>query len=253
MVLANHKVTKEQRAVKVISKENTAKNPCIQCEIDVQIGLEHPNIAKLNETFESDANHYLVMELCTGGELFDRIVEMTDPHGMCFEEGKVSDYMQQITSAMAYLHGKFIVHRDIKPENLLLQDGRPDASIKIVDFGLSRKFEHGVPMKTKAGTLEYMAPEVFRGSYSEKCDVWSCGVVAYMLLSGQRPFESDTDSGIVREVLKGNVVMDRLWDGISMDGKEFIRSMFAMDAEKRPSFEDLLPHSWLMQHSMKYG
>lgn len=195
------------------------------------------------------------MELCTGGELFDRIVEEAEKRGEghAFDERGAATYMQQILGAMRYLHALEYVHRDIKPENFLLQDRRPNAPIKVIDFGLAKKFKPGdAKMKTKAGTPYYVSPQVLVGSYTEKCDIWSCGVIMYILLCGYPPFYGDTDEDILRRVKSGKFDFPAEdWDGISKEAKAIIEIMLTREEDGRPSAEQLLANTWLTDHAEK--
>jgi calcium-dependent protein kinase len=144
------------------------------------------------------------------------------------------------------------VHRDIKPENFLLQNKTRDSPLKVIDFGLAKRFESGVDMTTKAGTPYYVAPQVLAGKYSEKCDIWSCGVIAYVLLCGYPPFYGDTDEEILRMVKKGQFDFPSPdWDGISPPGKDMIRNMLTLDESKRPTAAQCLDNKWLRDHADK--
>jgi calcium-dependent protein kinase len=247
------KSTSTVRAVKAIDLSKISDQKRLADEVAIQKDLDHPNIVKLFEVFKDAKRMYLVMELCTGGELFDRIVEEAEKHadegkeGEAFDERGASTYMQQILGAMRYLHDHSYVHRDIKPENFLLQDRTRTAPIKVIDFGLAKRFElgKGATMKTKAGTPYYVAPQVLQGKYDEKCDIWSCGVICYILLCGYPPFYGDRDEDILRRVKKGEFDFPSPdWDEISKDGKDFIKKMLTHNPEKRPSAEQLLAHPW---------
>ena len=136
--------------------------------------------------------------LCTGGELFDEITSRSQ-----FSEQDAAKIIQQVLSAIAYCHANNIVHRDLKPENLLL-DSKNDNTIKVIDFGTSAKYTEGEKMKQTFGTAYYIAPEVLTSEYNEKCDVWSIGVILYILLSGRPPFDGKDDREIVRKVRIGH-------------------------------------------------
>jgi len=244
------KDTNQIRAVKAMDPGKIVDQKRFEQEIAIQQQLDHPNIVKLFEIFRDAKRIYLVMEMCTGGELFDRIVEEaeTKGEGQAFDERGAANYMQQILGAMRYLHDNNYVHRDIKPENFLLASKAKDAPIKVIDFGLAKNFVKGkdAPMKTKAGTPYYVAPQVLQGSYDEKCDVWSCGVITYILLCGYPPFYGDTDEDILKRVKACKFDFPSPdWDDISKAGKEIIKLMLTKDAEKRPSASELLEHKWL--------
>ena len=158
---------------------------------------DHPNIVKLYEIYYDKARYYAVMEYCAGGELFDQIVKK--PY---YSESDAAVVMKQLLSAVSYIHAMGITHRDIKPENLLL-DSKEGNQIKLVDFGSSQVLTKGQMLKERVGTPYYMAPEILAGSYNEKCDIWSCGVILFLLLSGETPFDGATDADILSNVSKG--------------------------------------------------
>lgn len=246
--IGTDKNTGALRAIKAIDISKISDPKRFQQEINIQMELDHPNIVKLFETFKDGRRVYLVMELCTGGELFDRIVEEAEKHeGSAFSEQDVARYMQQILGAMRYLHSKKFVHRDIKPENFLLQNKSREAEIKVIDFGLAKHYDGTTPMKTKAGTPYYVAPQVLiGGGYDEKCDIWSCGVICYILLCGYPPFYGDLDEEILRRVKRGTFDFPSPdWDSNSKEVKDFISKMLTFDPKHRPSAEELFNHSWL--------
>lgn len=154
-------------------------------EIFIMCQLDHPNIVRLEEVYESQSEIYLVQELCLGGELFDRLDDQPDYH---YTEQQCARLIKQMLSAVRYIHSKGIVHRDLKLENFLFSTTSPDSEIKMIDFGLSKHFTHGQQHNEAVGTPYTVAPEVLRGKYDEKCDVWAIGVITYLLLSGDPPF-----------------------------------------------------------------
>eukprot|EP00928_Gymnodinium_smaydae_P095478 TRINITY_DN8222_c4_g1_i1.p1 TRINITY_DN8222_c4_g1~~TRINITY_DN8222_c4_g1_i1.p1 ORF type:complete len:526 (-),score=133.67 TRINITY_DN8222_c4_g1_i1:160-1593(-) len=238
------------RAIKSINLSGVSEKKRFEEEVAIQQSLDHPNIVKVYEVYRDAKRCYLVMELCTGGELFDRIVEKADDQGHAFSEEDAAAYMKQILGALNYLHCRHFVHRDIKPENFLMENDRDDAQIKVIDFGLAKKYDpqNSPPMKTRAGTPYYVAPEVLKSAngYTEKCDVWSCGVILYILLCGYPPFFGDSDPEIIKMVKKGKFDFPSPdWDGASSASKAFITRMLTMDASKRPSFGELLEDPFL--------
>mmetsp|Transcript_81925 Transcript_81925/g.227133 ORF Transcript_81925/g.227133 Transcript_81925/m.227133 type:complete len:475 (-) Transcript_81925:278-1702(-) len=241
--------TGQVRAIKAIDTSKIPDTRRFENEVAIQKSLDHPNIVKLYEVFKDAKRFYLVMELCTGGELFDRIVEEAEKHeGQAFGERQAARIMQQILGAVHYMHGKCFVHRDIKPENFLLQNEDRDAPIKVIDFGLAKSFRPGTSeLKTKAGTPYYVAPQVLTsaGGYNEKCDIWSCGVLAYIILCGYPPFYGERDSDILKMVKSGRFEFPSDdWDEVSSDAKNLITQMLTYDPERRPSAGTLLSHSW---------
>merc|ERR1719253_1623055 len=238
-----NKVTGVTRAIKAINKKSLPDPRRFADEIEVMRSLDHPNVVKLYETYEDARNIYLVMELCTGGELFDRIIEAN-----YFSERVAAFLIRQVLSAVFYMHTQSIAHRDLKPENFLLGNEKSveEAPLKIIDFGLSKRFQAGVPMTTKACTPYYVAPEVLDGSYNEKCDVWSLGAIMYILLCGAPPFYGDTDAEVLEKVRRGKYDFDMsAWEDVSMDAKDLINNLLVIDPKKRFTVEKALHHTWV--------
>jgi len=232
----------ELYAIKVIDKKALkGKEDSLENEIRVLRRLDHPNVVKLLEAYESKSYVYLVMELVTGGELFDRIVEKGS-----YTEKDAADLIKQVLSAVAYMHSMGVVHRDLKPENLLYHSPEEDSKIMISDFGLSKMEDSGI-MATACGTPGYVAPEVLaQKPYGKEVDVWSIGVISYILLCGYPPFYDENDANLFAQILKGEFEFDSpYWDDISHEAKEFIRKLMSVDVDKRLTCEEALAHSWI--------
>lgn len=181
---AVHKPTGQLRAIKSLAKGMMSQHQEEQMMREVgllrtlvRIIQDHPNILKIFEVVEDSSSFHIVTELCTGGDLFDRVVGSSR-----LSEGLVGAYMRQILSAVSYCHELRIVHRDLKPENLLLLTEQQDSLLKVIDFGTSSRIRPMKHLSSAIGTLYYMAPEVLEERYNEKCDIWSCGVIMYILL-----------------------------------------------------------------------
>jgi len=203
--------------------------------------IDHPNIIRLYETFEDHRNIYLVMELCQGGELFDRIIE--EGH---FTEKDAAVLMKQIFSAVHYLHSNCVMHRDLKPENFLFLNKKPTSPLKIIDFGLSCRFNVGDSASTKAGTPYYVAPQVLQGKYDKSCDDWSCGVIMYVLLCGYPPFYGETDAEVLSKVKAGHYSFSGgEWKRVSEDAKDLIRRLLKINPNDRFTSEEALNHPWI--------
>ena len=239
-----HRVTGEIRAVKTIHKKNLRSEDERQTffnEVSVLRALDHPNILKLYEYYQDEKNYYLITELCNGGELFDRIIS----HGS-FSEAIAATYMRQILSVVSYCHDRSIVHRDLKPENFLLDTSAEDANLKVIDFGTAQFFTPGVPLTAKFGTPYYIAPEVLKCNYDEKCDVWSAGVNMYVLLCGYPPFGGSSDEQILKKIAAGRYAFPSPeWDFISFEAKDLISKMLTFDYRTRISAREALQHPWL--------
>lgn len=240
--LAESKDDGQMYAIKIIDKKALkGKEDSLENEIRVLKRLKHPNIVALLEVFEDKTKVFLVMELVTGGELFDRIVEKGS-----YSEKDAADLIKQVLSAVAYMHEEGVVHRDLKPENLLYYSPEAESKIMIGDFGLSKMEESGV-MATACGTPGYVAPEVLaQKPYGKAVDVWSIGVISYILLCGYPPFYDENDANLFAQILKGEFEFDSpYWDDISEEAKDFIRSLMCVNVEHRLTCHTALEHCWI--------
>lgn len=202
VVRAEHKGTKQPYAVKMIEVKQREGRSAADSELRVLRRVRHPYIVQLIEVFEAPDKIYMVMELATGGELFDRIIK----HGS-FTERDATTALQMVLEGLRYLHSLGITHRDLKPENLLYQYPGNDSKILITDFGLafSRKANDDMMMKTTCGTPEYIAPEVLlREPYTNMVDCWSVGVISYILLSGTMPFDDENKTRLYHMILSAD-------------------------------------------------
>lgn len=235
-------------AIKSIRKSKVGKVEVLKREVALLKECDHPNIIKLVEVHEDQKYLHLITELCTGGELFDRIIEKTQSDEGHFSERDAANLVKSILDAIAYCHDqKGIVHRDLKPENFLFASKEEDAVIKIIDFGLSRHDDMmaGI-MNTKVGTPYYVAPEVLNREYTKSCDIWSIGVITYILLCGYPPFYGDTDNQIFDSVRTGRFDFPSPdWDGISESAQDFICSLLRREPSKRLSAAKALEHPWI--------
>mmetsp|Transcript_13491 Transcript_13491/g.35657 ORF Transcript_13491/g.35657 Transcript_13491/m.35657 type:complete len:497 (-) Transcript_13491:494-1984(-) len=238
---AKSKGTGTIRAVKTISKAQMKNIDRFKQEIAIMKMMDHPNIIKLFESFEDHRNIYLVMELCAGGELFDRIIESGH-----FTEVQAATIMQQIVRAINYMHENRICHRDLKPENFLFTTKDPieKNTLKIIDFGLSCKYEPNQVLTTKAGTPYYVAPQVLAGKYDQMSDLWSCGVIMYLMLCGRAPFNGNTEA-VARRARTGSVSFAAEgWRSVSKDAKDLLRGFLKMNTEDRLTAQQALRHPW---------
>lgn len=241
---ALHRASGVCRAIKCIPKQSMPDPTKVSQEIEIMKVLDHPNIVKLHETFEDAGHIYLVMELCSGGELFDWM--KSAKYGV--SEKAASKVVKQIASAVAYMHMASIVHGDIKPENIMFlnQKDISESCVKVVDFGESKRFVKGTLIISSRLTPHYVAPEVIIGKHTELCDVWSLGVVIYILLCGMLPFFGDCDADIFQSVKTGVYdFKDQAWDTVSKDAKHLISKMLVVDPGKRFTSEQVLHHPWL--------
>ena len=225
-----------KRAVKVIERKKIKNFNRFYNEVNALKTLDHPNIIKLFEIYEDDTHVYLVQELCTGGELFDFIVDQE-----FLTEDLAAKVFNQIIQAILYCHKNRIWHRDLKPENFMLKSKDGELWVKLIDFGLSWSFmvfgatgkEKLKRMTTKAGTLFFMAPEVLTMNYTNKWDIWSAGVILYIMLWGYPPFASEDDAETIELIRKGEFEFDEeAWGEISDDAKDLISQILQSETDR---------------------
>lgn len=235
-----NRATKQPYALKVVYKPRAAG--MWETELNVLSRVNHPYIIHLIEALESDDRLYVVVELATGGELFERIISR-----VCFPELDAIKTLKMILEGTAYLHSLGIAHRDLKPENLLYYHPGADSKLMITDFGLSGCSKEGF-MNTACGTPEYIAPEVLaKQPYTCQVDMWAVGVIAYILLSGNLPFDDDNRGRLYRSIIKGKYTYDQEhWRDISQSARDFVDSLLVVDPTKRLTAQQALRHSWLV-------
>ncbi|CAD8178920.1 unnamed protein product [Paramecium octaurelia] len=244
-----HKQTGMIRAVKMILKEKMKQEDEERLleETAILMDIDHPNIVKLYEIFSDKYSYYLVNEYCEGGELFEKIKLVS-----ILTEKEIANFMKQILSAVSYCHQKGIVHRDLKPENILFDQKHSQASIKIIDFGASAKLQNCEKLQKRIGTPFYVAPEVLEANYDEKCDIWSLGVILYILLSGYPPFMGANEQEVLIKVKKGEYSFDPTdWGKVTNSGKDLIRRMLMYNPANRISAADALNHEWIKNNKSK--
>ena len=240
-----NKTTGELYACKKLTKLNIDNLQKFRREIDILMKLDHPNIIKLYEIYEAPNSLYLIMEQCKGGELFEKIFEHIENNEM-YSEKDTAKIMIQIISAIEYCHNNGICHRDLKPENLLyLKEGNEENNpLKVIDFGLSQTFNPKKKLSSKVGTPYYISPEILEGNYTEKCDIWSAGVILYTLLSGELPFNGINDIEIYSKIKKLEYKFPpNKWDNISKEAKDLLTHMLILEKE-RYSASQVLSHPW---------
>ena len=248
--LVEHRTSNVRRAVKELDKSKAEKNSHSKfiAEVEILSKLDHPNILKLSELYEDSIRYYVVSELLTGGELFDYVIKLGH-----LSEVTAAKIMKQILSAVTYCHQNGIVHRDLKPENLLLESPPKEGKeiiIKMIDFGTSSLFNPTTRLHKRIGTPYYIAPEVLNMDYTEKCDVWSCGVILYILLSGYPPFPGKSNDDIMRKVRLGHFHFNHPeFNTVSVESKNLIRKMLTMDQRARLSAQEALHDPWITRHT----
>lgn len=235
------------RAMKVIKKDSVRfqdDDKKFLKEIEELIKLEHPNIIKIFEYFTDDLNYYLITEYISGGELYEGLVKMSN-----FNEFKCAFILNQIISAVYYLHSNGIVHRDIKPENILITSSNKDLlNIKLIDFGSCNYIKKNENFTLKVGSPYYIAPEVLKHDYNNKCDIWSIGVILYILLVGYPPFKAKNKNDLFNKIKTGSYSIEGPgWNRVSNDAKDLVKHMLEYDYNKRYSAEKCLSHIWIKQ------
>ncbi|KAL3846090.1 hypothetical protein ACJIZ3_003493 [Penstemon smallii] len=233
-------------AVKIISKAKMTTAIAIEDvrrEVKILKALSgHKNLIKFYDAFEDSQNVYVVMELCEGGELLDRILA----RGGRYSEEDAKRIVVQMLSVVAFCHLQGVVHRDLKPENFLFATKDEDAPMKVIDFGLSDFIRPDQRLNDIVGSAYYVAPEVLHRSYSSEADIWSIGVITYILLCGSRPFWARTESGIFRSVLRADPnLYDAPWPSVSPEAKDFVKRLLIRDHRKRMTAAQALTHPWL--------
>ncbi|XP_022887352.1 CDPK-related kinase 1-like isoform X1 [Olea europaea var. sylvestris] len=236
-------------AVKVIPKSKMTTVIAIEDvrrEVKILRALTgHKNLVQFYDAYEDEDNVYIVMELCKGGELLDMILS----RGGKYSEEDAKVVMVQILSVVAYCHLQGVVHRDLKPENFLFTSKDENSPLKAIDFGLSDYVKPDERLNDIVGSAYYVAPEVLHRSYGTEADMWSIGVIAYILLCGSRPFWARTESGIFRAVLKADPSFDEApWPSLSSDAVDFVKRLLNKDYRKRLTAAQALSHPWLAGH-----
>ena len=240
--------------MKQVEKSKLPDIKYFETEIKILSLLDHPNIVRLFEVFEDDKNFYLIMELCHGGNLLSRMKNNK------YKEKAAAVLMEQIVSAVAYCHEKGICHRDLKPQNILFCDENPHSPVKIVDFGISNIFDPSLTnlqneikeqstslkkMDSQIGTIYFMSPEIIKGSYNEKCDIWSLGILLYYSLCGYPPFVGANDSQLIQSIFESKLTFpNEDWKNISESAKDLIKKMLSSE-KKRISAKEIMNHKWL--------
>lgn len=240
--------TGEIRAIKRISREKIRNYQRFLNEINALKTLDHPNVIRLYEIYQDPEYIYLVQEYLEGGELFEYIVKKE-----YLDETQTAKIFKQIISSVLYCHKNAICHRDLKPENFLFVS-KEDVNLKLIDFGLSRSYykinQEGVGkytrMHTTAGTAYFMAPEVLSENYNSSWDMWSIGVILYIMLCGYPPFDGDTEDDILIAVQKQKYdFKDKTWETISDEAKDLISKLLVPENE-RLSPKEALNHPWIL-------
>ncbi|KAK3205266.1 hypothetical protein Dsin_019312 [Dipteronia sinensis] len=235
----------EKLACKSISKKKLRTSVDIEDvrrEVEIMKHLpKHPNIVTLKDTYEDDSAVHIVMELCEGGELFDRIVARGH-----YTERAAAAVMRTIVEVVQVCHKHGVMHRDLKPENFLFANKKETSALKAIDFGLSVFFKPGERFNEIVGSPYYMAPEVLKRNYGPEVDVWSAGVILYILLCGVPPFWAETEQGVAQAIIRSVIDFKRdPWPKVSDNAKDLVKKMLNSDPQKRLTAEQVLEHPWI--------
>ncbi|XP_039800443.1 calcium-dependent protein kinase 14-like isoform X2 [Panicum virgatum] len=245
--LCTHKATGEKFACKTISKRKLSTKEDIEDvrrEVQIMYHLSgQPGVVELKGAYEDKSSVHLVMELCAGGELFDRIIAKGH-----YTERAAASLLRTIVEIVHTCHTMGVIHRDLKPENFLLVSKDENAPLKATDFGLSVFFKEGEVFRDIVGSAYYIAPEVLKRSYGPEADIWSVGVIVYILLCGVPPFWAESEHGIFNAILRGQVdFTSDPWPRISHGAKDLVRKMLNPDPKQRISAYDVLNHPWIKE------
>lgn len=256
--VVTHRQTGRKYACKSIKLLRIPKHKKMQLmrEIDIIRALDHPNIVKVIEIFKQIDYLHIVMELCSGGELFDRLANMP---ACRMPEKTVQPLVVKMLRALHYLHEHGIIHRDLKLENYIFVSTKKTSDIKLIDFGYSRSYLEGEKMTSLVGTSFYIAPEVVEGEYTKAADLWSFGTIVYMLITGELPIAGDSDAQILGNVARlmdhpkrfgaiANLVAGVV---ISVECVDFINRLMEVDTKRRLTTADALNHPWIKGNKMK--
>ena len=249
--LVHHKDLDRDFAMKIIKKRKNRSNDEkeILNEIGILKKLDHPKILKVIDFYSTPKKYYIITEYCPEGELFNEIIKVGK-----FDEGQAAFIINQILKAVTYCHKMNIIHRDIKPENIMITNREKNGclQVKLIDFGTAKIFEKGHQENKYVGSSYYMAPEIIKRKYDEKCDLWSIGVILYILLTGRPPFDGNDDDEILENVKKG--VYDKWaypFPLLSAHAKDLIFKLLQYDPKKRLSAEEAIEHPWFKTAEFK--
>jgi calcium-dependent protein kinase len=212
-------------------------------EINILKVIDHPNIVKFYEFFEDESEIHIVMEFCSGGELFEKIAQKGR-----FSEEEASKYLKKMFAAVNHLHLLGICHRDLKPQNFLFEDKSEEAELKLIDFGLSNKsFSNvsGFKMTSLVGTPFYLAPEILQGKYDIKCDLWSLGVTMHFMLVGDYPFKGRTNDEVFSKISSATEANMNLLEGVSPHACDLLKKLLVKNPQFRIGASEALIHPWL--------
>jgi calcium-dependent protein kinase len=248
VILCSHNPTGTKRALKIVHKSgltNQHKDTKYMLkEIQILKMLDHPNIIKCFEIFEDERKFYIATEYCPGGDLFGQIIKIKS-----FTEAIAAQIVFQLLSSLSYCHEKNIVHRDLKPENILILRENKNLIVKVADFGNSCIMDPETRLSGCFGSSYYLAPEVIESSYDDKSDMWSVGIITYILLTGNPPYKGKDNASIIKQVKASPFILtDDKVQGLSLDSVDFHNRLLSIDSSLRISASDAISHPWISQY-----
>ena len=237
-------------AVKIVNKAQlppeVVKGKLVKKQVDMLSTLNHPSILKIYDFYEDPSNYFILMDYVKGGDLFEKI-----KHTQYFSEEMAARIMKQIFSCLAHMHSYSIAHRDIKPENILIEETAKNIVVKIIDFDTAANFS-GKKFKDQQGSIYYMSPDVLKGDYAEKCDVWSAGIILYTLLTNSFPFFSEDRLDTEQLILSAKLDIEYLKSiGISSEAIDLLRKVLNPLPDQRFSAAEASHHGWILKYSYK--
>jgi len=245
-----HRATGKKVAIKCVLRKDLppSDDAAIFTEVSILASVNHAHIIPLIDFFEEKDCYFIIMELMSGGDLFDRIGAKKS-----YSEADARDLSAKMLKAMAYCHMKNIAHCDMKPKNLLLLDNVNDSFIKIADFGFAARVHSPKSLSKQCGTPFFVPPEILmKKPYDQKCDMWSCGCIVYLLLCGNLPFMGRTQKELFRKIVAGNYeIDDESFQGVSEEARDLLTKLLVTDPDSRISAEETLKHPWLKQDEIK--
>mmetsp|Transcript_86049 Transcript_86049/g.200077 ORF Transcript_86049/g.200077 Transcript_86049/m.200077 type:complete len:322 (+) Transcript_86049:42-1007(+) len=245
VVLVRGKGSDKSFAMKTVKKKqrgDVANKASLTNEVEIFMALDHPHIVQLHSIYETGSHLFLLMECCSGGELYARLQQRG-----AFPDADAIEATQQMLKAVSYLHGRRIVHRDLKLENFLYQSDEPTAHLKLIDFGFAHVWDGVTLMKAPCGSLSYVSPDVLFGDgYTDKCDLWSLGVIVWMLLSGYPPFHGE-EQVIMTKIKAGQPDWShqKRWKPVTTEAIDFVRKLLVKEPKRRMDASAAARHPWL--------
>lgn len=247
--LCAHRATGQLLACKTVNKL-TVKGPAyaelLRSEVAALESLSHhPHVVRLAAVYEDETDVHMILDYCSGGDLFERVKQVKQ-----LSEGDAADVCARLAKVVRSCQRRGLIHRDLKLENILLATSASNTDIRVADFGVATYVKPGEKLTAKNGTPLYMAPEVLDGCYGPECDIWSAGVILYILLCGVPPFWRPDDGGIFAAIQAGRVnTVDGPWRGISRAAKDLVHRMLCSDPSRRITAKEILTHPWILQHT----